>query len=81
MTSIILIVGLGLYILLYLTYGKQLEKNVVKADDSNKTPSVKLSDGIDYVPAHKVVLFGHHFASIAGAAPIVGPVLAMAWGW
>ena len=81
MTSIILIIGIGLYILLYLTYGKQLEKKVVKADNSNETPSVRISDNVDYVSAPKVVLFGHHFASIAGAAPIVGPVLAMAWGW
>ena len=81
MTSIILIIGLVVYILLYLTYGRQLEKKVVKADNSNETPSVRLSDNVDYVSAPRVVLFGHHFASIAGAAPIVGPVLAMAWGW
>ncbi len=81
MTSIILFVGLALYFILYFVYGKKLEKNVVKADNDNKTPSERMSDGVDYVPAHKVVLFGHHFASIAGAAPIVGPVMAMAWGW
>lgn len=81
MTSIILFVGLALYFILYFTYGKKLEKNIVKANNDNKTPAERLSDGVDYVPAHKAVLFGHHFASIAGAAPIVGPVLAMAWGW
>jgi carbon starvation protein len=81
MTTIIVLGGIALYIVLYFTYGKKLEKNIVKASNENETPSERLADGVDYVPAKKVVLFGHHFASIAGAAPIVGPVLAMAWGW
>ncbi|MCF7936864.1 MAG: carbon starvation protein A [Synergistales bacterium] len=80
MTTLIVVVGLAVYVLLYLTYGKKLEKNVVKATD-DETPSQRMYDGVDYVPAKAPVLFGHHFASIAGAAPIVGPVLAMAWGW
>ncbi|MCF7914709.1 MAG: carbon starvation protein A [Spirochaetaceae bacterium] len=80
MTTLIVVVGLAVYVLLYLTYGKKLEKNVVKATD-DETPSKRMYDGVDYVPAKAPVLFGHHFASIAGAAPIVGPVLAMAWGW
>jgi carbon starvation protein len=52
-------------------------------DPERKTPAVELYDGVDYVPAkHWVVLFGHHFASIAGAGPIIGPVIAcLAWGW
>ncbi len=64
-----------------MTYGKKLERDVVKADPNRETPAKRLYDGIDYVPADRPVLFGHHFASIAGAAPIVGPVIAMAWGW
>ncbi|MDZ7792256.1 MAG: carbon starvation protein A [Spirochaetia bacterium] len=57
-----------------------MNRSVVKATD-DETPSQRMFDGVDYVPAKAPVLFGHHFASIAGAAPIVGPVLAMAWGW
>lgn len=81
MTSIIVIVGIAVYIALYFLYGKKLETNVVKADDNMATPAHRLHDGVDYVPAKTPVLFGHHFASVAGAAPIIGPVIAMAWGW
>jgi carbon starvation protein len=81
MTTLIVVVGLALYILLYLTYGKKLEKRVVKVSEECQTPSECMFDGVDYVPARRSVLFGHHFASIAGAAPIIGPVIAMAWGW
>lgn len=81
MTTVIAVVGLVVYFVLYLTYGKKLEVDVVKADNNLQTPAHRLYDGVDYVPARTSVLFGHHFASVAGAAPIVGPVLAMAWGW
>lgn len=81
MTTLIAVLGIVIYVVLYFTYGKKLESQVVKADNSNKAPSERLYDGVDYVPAKAPVLFGHHFASIAGAAPIIGPVLAMAWGW
>lgn len=80
-STFIIITALSLYFLFYFTYGKHLEKNVVKADDDNETPAQRLYDGVDYIPANKFVLFGHHFASIAGAAPIVGPAIALAWGW
>jgi len=46
-----------------------------------RAASQRLYDGVDYVPAHKAVLFGHHFSSIAGAGPLVGPAMAMVWGW
>jgi carbon starvation protein len=81
MTSLIAVVGVAVYVLLYFTYGRKLERDVVKASNDNPTPAHRLYDGVDYVPARTPVLFGHHFASVAGAAPIVGPVLAMAWGW
>ncbi|MFN4046719.1 MAG: carbon starvation protein A, partial [Acidilobaceae archaeon] len=60
---------------------KVLEKQVVKADPTRPTPAISKFDGVDYVPANKYVLYGHHFASIAGAGPIVGPAIAMVWGW
>jgi len=63
-------------------YGKIMEK-LWQVNPNNKTPAVERTDGIDYIPAkHWTILFGHHFASIAGAGPIIGPVIAIAiWGW
>ncbi len=80
-TALIIIVGLIIYLLFYFTHGKYLERKVVRADPSRETPAKRFYDGVDYVPANKYVLYGHHFASIAGAGPIVGPALALAWGW
>ena len=80
-TTVICIVGFLLYMILYFTYGKKIERDVVRASDATEAPSKRLFDGIDYVPAHRMVLFGHHFSSIAGAGPIVGPAMAMCWGW
>ncbi|QDA31324.1 carbon starvation protein A [Thermococcus indicus] len=77
---IVLLAGV-IYLAMYFSYGKSLQSKVVKADPNRPTPAHKLYDGVDYVPAHPLVLYGHHFASIAGAGPIVGPALAMAWGW
>ena len=81
MTALIIVIGFLLYLILYFTYGKKLERDIVKASDDNEAPSKRLYDGVDYIPARKEVLFGHHFASIAGAAPIIGPALAICWGW
>ncbi|PUA33628.1 MAG: carbon starvation protein A [Zestosphaera tikiterensis] len=79
---VILLVVLAIYGLAYVFYGKKiLEQKVVKASPERLTPAYERFDGIDYVPANKYVLFGHHFASIAGAGPIVGPATAMVWGW
>ena len=80
-TALIIIIGLAIYLLFYYTHGKYLEKQVAKVDPTRETPAKKLYDGVDYVPANKYVLYGHHFASIAGAGPILGPALALAWGW
>ncbi len=80
-TAFLIILALIIYFAAYWIYGKKISKNLVKVDDSRKTPAVVLNDNIDYVPTNKWVLFGHHFASIAGAAPIIGPAIALAWGW
>lgn len=77
MTTLIIVLGFAIYLILYFTYGKKLESDVVMATDVNEAPSKRLYDGVDYISARKEVLFGHHFASIAGAAPIIGPALAM----
>ncbi len=80
-TFLIVVVAGILYFIFYFVWGKNLASRLVKVDDSHPVPSTKLRDNVDYVPTHRAVLFGHHFASIAGAAPIVGPVIALAWGW
>ncbi len=65
----------------YRTYGAFLAARVVTLDDLRVTPAHTLEDGRDYVPTHKWVLFGHHFAAIAGAGPLIGPVLAAQFGY
>lgn len=69
------------YIIAYLTYGKFLSRKIFKIDPAAVCPSETLQDGVDYVPTPKEVLFGHHFTSIAGLGPIVGPAIAVIWGW
>jgi carbon starvation protein len=66
----------------YKIYGNFLEKKVIQADKDRITPARELNDGIDYSPAKKAMLFGHHFSSIAGAGPILGPLLGVLYfGW
>lgn len=80
--AVIAIGGIIWFFLIYRFYGKFLDKKVIKPDNSRETPAHSLYDGVDYVPAHPAVLFGHHFSSIAGAGPIVGPILAYSlFGW
>ena len=69
------------YVVAYHTYGRFLSKRIFKVDDALECPSCKLRDDTDYVPTKKEVLFGHHFTSIAGLGPIVGPAIAIIWGW
>lgn len=78
--ALLLAVGCVLFYLAYHFYGRFIER-VLGVDPSRPTPAHTLKDGIDYVPTHPAILFGHHFASIAGAGPIVGPVLAAQYGW
>lgn len=69
------------YIIMYKLYGQYIGKKLFALSDSAKTPAYEMEDGIDYVPAKKEVIFGHHFTSIAGTGPIVGPAIAVIWGW
>ncbi len=69
------------YILMYKLYGKYIGKFIFKLNPDAKVPSRELEDGIDYVPTKKEIIFGHHFTSIAGTGPIVGPAIAVIWGW
>ena len=68
-------------IIAYYTYGRWLSSTVFSLDSDAVTPSHELQDDIDYVPTKKEVIFGHHFTSIAGTGPIVGPAIAVFWGW
>jgi len=70
-----------IYLIAYRFYALYIAKNVMQLDGNRLTPAVRLNDGLDYVPTHKNVLFGHHFAAIAGAGPLVGPVLAAQMGY
>lgn len=73
----IIVLGLGYYF-----YGRFIERRIVEPDNNRVTAAIEQRDGVDYEPAHPLVLFGHHFSSIAGAGPIIGPVLGMAlFGW
>jgi carbon starvation protein len=65
----------------YHTYGRFLARKIFSLDPNAVVPSEQLNDGVDYVPTRRSVVFGHHFTSIAGTGPIVGPAIAVFWGW
>ncbi|WP_336704984.1 carbon starvation protein A [Micrococcus terreus] len=82
MNSLVLaVVGVCMILLGYFLYSKFLSQKVYKLDPAYTTPAHRFEDGVDYVPTNKWVLWGHHFTSVAGAAPIVGPAVAVIWGW
>ncbi|MFT7639090.1 MAG: carbon starvation protein, partial [Pirellulaceae bacterium] len=69
------------FILAYHTYGRWLARRIFGLDPDAVVPSQQLRDDVDFVPTKKEVIFGHHFTSIAGTGPIVGPAIAVFWGW
>jgi carbon starvation protein len=69
------------YFIAYRFYSKFIADKVLRLDDTRQTPAVRHNDGMDYVPTNRWVLYGHHFAAIAGAGPLVGPVLAAQMGF
>ncbi len=69
------------YILAYRFYGRFLSRRIFSIDPARLTPAHEFRDGVDFVPTKRHILFGHHFTSIAGAGPIVGPAIAVIWGW
>ncbi|MFK2893103.1 carbon starvation CstA family protein [Dyella flagellata] len=73
--------AVAIFLIGYRFYGKFIEHRVLQMDPSRAPPSVLRNDGLDYVPTDKWVVFGHHFAAIAGAGPLVGPVLAAQMGY
>jgi carbon starvation protein len=77
----VLLLGLAAMGAGYFVYARFVAQRVFQLDANFRTPSHELEDGVDYVPTNKYVLWGHHFTSVAGAAPIVGPAVAVIWGW
>lgn len=79
--SIVAALSLILFFLAYRFYSKFLAEKIYRLNPEAMTPAHQFNDGVDYVPTNKYILWGHHFTSIAGAAPIVGPAIAIYWGW
>jgi carbon starvation protein CstA len=77
----IVVAAVCVYLIAYRFYGLFIARSVLRVDPARPTPAVRYNDGLDYVPTNKYVLFGHHFAAIAGAGPLVGPVLAAQMGY
>jgi carbon starvation protein len=80
-TLLLTVVPLVGYLIAYHVYGKYLARKIFRLDDSRPVPSRELEDGTDYVPTRKGIIFGHHYTSIAGTGPIVGPAIGIIWGW
>ncbi|HET9067531.1 MAG TPA: carbon starvation CstA family protein, partial [Amaricoccus sp.] len=75
------VAAVSVYLIAYRYYSLYIARRVMQLDPSRPTPAHRFNDGLDYVPTNKYVLFGHHFAAIAGAGPLVGPVLAAQMGY
>jgi carbon starvation protein len=80
MSIYIILISVLILFIAYKFYGTYIER-LWQTDFKRETPANTEQDGVDYVPAPRIVLFGHHFASIAGAAPIIGPIIAISFGW
>lgn len=82
MSGIVLVViGIAVFAFGYLYYSKLIAERIYRLDPDFRTPAHEFNDGIDYVPTKKSILWAHQFTSIAGAAPILGPAIAVYWGW
>ncbi|TGD96748.1 carbon starvation CstA family protein [Methylobacterium nonmethylotrophicum] len=77
----IVVAAVSVYLIAYRYYSLFIADRIMRLDPNRQTPAVRHNDGLDYVPTDKYVLFGHHFAAIAGAGPLVGPVLAAQMGY
>lgn len=80
-TVVIAVLSFVGFIVAYNTYGRYLARRIFGLDPDAKAPSHEMNDGVDFVPTRRSVVFGHHFTSIAGTGPIVGPAVAVFWGW
>jgi carbon starvation protein len=78
---LVALIGMVIFALGYRYYSKFVAEKIFRLDPNYVTPAHEFKDGVDFVPTNKFVLWGHHFTSVAGAAPILGPAIAVYWGW
>jgi carbon starvation protein len=78
---LVLIFGFVVFFIGYRLYAKYIDTHIIKADPKRATPAKMYMDGVEFMPTSKNILFGYQFKSIAGAAPIIGPIIAIQWGW
>ncbi|SVC04129.1 uncharacterized protein METZ01_LOCUS256983, partial [marine metagenome] len=78
---LIVVMGIAGMTFGWFVYSRFIAEKIYQLDPNFVTPAHELNDGVDYHPTNKYVLWGHHFTSVAGAAPIVGPAIAVYWGW
>ncbi|WP_339227511.1 carbon starvation protein A [Oceanobacillus sp. FSL K6-2867] len=78
---LVALIGIVIFALGYRYYSKFVAEKIFRLDPNYVTPAHRYKDGVDFVPTNKFILWGHHFTSVAGAAPIVGPAIALYWGW
>jgi carbon starvation protein len=78
---VVLIIGFIVFFIGYRFYAKYVDTKIMKADPKKATPAKMYMDGVEFMPTSKNILFGYQFKSIAGAAPVIGPILAIQWGW
>ncbi len=78
---VVLILGFIVAFLGYRVYAKYIDAKIIKSDPKRATPAKMYMDGVEFMPTNRNVLFGYQFKSIAGAAPIIGPIIAIQWGW
>lgn len=78
---VVLILGLVVAFIGYRFYAKHIDTKIIKSDPKRATPAKMYMDGVEFMPTSKNILFGYQFKSIAGAAPIIGPIIAIQWGW
>jgi carbon starvation protein len=79
--AILAVIGLSMIFIGYRFYSKFIAEKIYRLDPDYVTPAHTMRDDIDYIPTNRVVLWGHHFTAVAGAAPIIGPGIAVIWGW
>jgi len=78
---VVLIIGFIVFYVGYRYYAKYIDTKIMKSDPKRATPAKMYMDGVEFMPTSKNILFGYQFKSIAGAAPVVGPIIAIQWGW
>ena len=78
---IVLVLGFVVFYIGYRIYARYIDTKIIKSDPKRATPAKMYMDGVEFMPTSKNILFGYQFKSIAGAAPIIGPIIAIQWGW